>query len=443
MMFGLIMKTLLALCLAFSSLAAYSQSAPNPKLLAEIENIKAIDHHSHPPKLVSASEKDEDYDALPCDPATPFDPPYAVRPENPMYMEAWKALWNYPYNDRSPEHVRFVLDAKAKAKQEQGDNYANWILDRLGIETEFANRIALGRGLQPPRFRWVPFDDALLSPLDNSAVADNPDRKPFYQLEGKLLQRYMKDLNLTAAPRTLEEYTARVVTPTLERQKQGGAVAIKFEAAYLRSLDFEPASQAEAAAIYGRYANGGAPSKQENLKLQDYLFRYIAAEAGRLKMAVHFHTGGGCGSYFDLPGADPALLSSVIDDASLRNTTFVLVHGGAQTYSKKVAYLMSKPNVYADFSEITWLLSPRALSYIVRNFLEWYPEKTMFGTDLSPGTPDIDWEEIGWVTSQTGRRALAMALTGMMDDGEISYPRAVELAHMVLHDNAAKLYGIQ
>jgi hypothetical protein len=29
----------------------------------------------------------------------------------------------------------------------------------------------------------------------------------------------------------------------------------------------------------------------------------------------------------------------------------------------------------------------------------------------------------------------------MMQDGEISRERALELAHMVLHDNAAKLYG--
>jgi hypothetical protein len=30
----------------------------------------------------------------------------------------------------------------------------------------------------------------------------------------------------------------------------------------------------------------------------------------------------------------------------------------------------------------------------------------------------------------------------MLRDGEITYPRAVQIAHMVLHDNAAKLYGI-
>jgi hypothetical protein len=26
----------------------------------------------------------------------------------------------------------------------------------------FANRVVMGRGLTPPRFRWVPYDDALM-----------------------------------------------------------------------------------------------------------------------------------------------------------------------------------------------------------------------------------------------------------------------------------------
>jgi len=38
---------------------------------------------------------------------------------------------------------------------------------------------------------------------------------------------------------------------------------------------------------------------------------------------------------------------------------------------------------------------------------------------------------------------LALALTGMMNDGEIDRAHALELAHLVLHDNAAKLYGLK
>ena len=170
-------------------------------MLAEINKIKAIDNHSHPPKLVAAGEKDDDFDALPCDPLEPSDPTTITRPDNPQYIAAWKALYNYPYNDRSPEHVKELLQTKQKVMQEQGDNFPNWVLDQLGIETELANRVAMGRGLQPPRFRWVPFDDALMYPLKNSALAsETPDRKFFFQRESMLLRRYLKDVDRDVLP---------------------------------------------------------------------------------------------------------------------------------------------------------------------------------------------------------------------------------------------------
>ena len=159
---------------------------------------------------------------------------------------------------------------------------------------------------------------------------------------------------------------------------------------------------------------------------------------------MHIHTGAGCGGYFDIAGSNPELLDSVLDDASLRQTKFVLLHGGSGPYSKQTAFLLGKPNVYTDFSEQDWMLSPRALSVVIRDWLEWYPEKVMFGTDLYPGnTPEYDWDSIGYMIATTGRQALGLALTGMMQDGEISRARAVELAHMVLFDNAANLYGLK
>jgi uncharacterized protein len=438
-----------ALLAVITIVAAHAQTA-DPQLLAEINKIKAIDNHSHPPKLVSPGEKDDEFDALPCDPLEPSVPTTISRPENPQYLAAWKALYHYPYNDMKPEHVKELLAAKQKVMQEQGDNFPNWVLDQLNIETEFANRIALGRGLKPPRFRWVPFDDALLLPLNNASLAnETPDRKFFYSREEMLLKRYLKDLNLAALPGSLQEYTAKVVTPTLERQKQNGAVAIKFEAAYLRTLDFGPiplhpaAVQTQAATLYEMYVHGDVPPRDAYITIQDYLMRYIAREAGRLGLPVHFHTGGGCGTYFMLNGSNPANLESLLSDPGLRKTNFVLLHGGAGAFTKQTSYLLMKPNVFADFSEQTWLISTRALSQVIRDFLEWYPEKTLFGTDLYPNTPEIDWDSIGWQTTYSAREALAIALTGMIQDGEITRQRALELAHLVLHDNAAKLYGWQ
>ena len=239
----------------------------------------------------------------------------------------------------------------------------------------------------------------------------------------------------------------KLVTPTLAAQKRAGAPAIKFEAAYLRPLNFGRSAQAEDEAevrrVYSRYAMGGLPSRADVLKVQDFLFRVIAREAGRIGMAVHIHTGQGCGNYFDLPGARPTVLESVLDDPTLRKTNFVLLHGGAGPYTHEVAVLLAKPNVYTDFSEQDALLPARALSAVIREWLEWYPEKVLYGTDLAPGPPEQDWDVIGYSTNETARRALAIALTGMVNDGEITRTRALELARMVLRENAMKLYGLK
>ncbi|HEY4304734.1 MAG TPA: amidohydrolase family protein [Gemmatimonadaceae bacterium] len=327
-------------------------------------------------------------------------------------------------------------------KLAQGDNYPAWVLDKLGVETELANRVAPGRGLTAPHYRWVPFVDALLFPLDNTSVAAyTPDRKIFFAREDALLRRYMTAINSSARPASLNEYLSRIVTPTVERFKREGAVAIKYEVAYLRPLDFTRGDTAAANRAYARYARGGVPSAAEYTAIQDVIFHHIATQAGRLALPVHIHTGYGCGGYFEIAGANPLLLEPILDDASLRGTKFVLLHGGAGPFSKEIAPLLMKPNVYTDFSEQTWLLPTRELAASIRYWLEWYPEKVLFGTDLSPGTATVDWEEIGWQTTSSARDALAMALTGMMDDGEITRSAALDMARLVLRGNALKLYG--
>ncbi|HZR33334.1 MAG TPA: amidohydrolase family protein [Terriglobales bacterium] len=427
------------------SISLLGQTAPDPQIMQAINSIKALDNHTHVPKVVRPGEKDDEYDALPCGGfLEPVDDPWIARPDNPRFLQAWKALYGYRYNDKSPQHLAELRETISKVRREQGENFPTWVLDKLGIEYMMANRVGMGPGLKPPRFMWVPFDDALMLPLNNQSVAnDTPDRKFFYGREEMLLKRYMSESGVDLLPATLDEYVTSIIKPTLERQKKAGAVAVKFEAAYLRTLNFGDPEREEAARIYAQHARGGVPGKADYLKVQNALFREIAGEAGRLGLAVHIHTGAGCGGYFEVSGANPGLLDTVLNDASLRKTNFVLIHGGSGPFTKVTAFELSHPNVYADFSEQDWMISTRALSGVVRDWLEWYPEKVIFGTDLFPGsTPEYDWDSIGYVVASSGREALALALTGMMNDGEITRKRALELARMVLIGNAAKLYGL-
>jgi predicted TIM-barrel fold metal-dependent hydrolase len=71
------------------------------------------------------------------------------------------------------------------------------------------------------------------------------------------------------------------------------------------------------------------------------------------------------------------------------------------------------------------------------------PERVLFGTDAGPSGAGVDWEESTWMGSHNIRRALAIALTGMVKDGVIREPRAKEIAEGVLRRNALELYRLE
>lgn len=421
----------------------FAQTQPDPTLLAEINKIKAIDNHAHPLRYVPEGAKpDDEYDALPLEAIDPFLLPTRLSPSNPEFIGAWKDFYGYSFDDMDAHHVDQLLAKKKQIIAEQKEKFPSWILDKLNIETMFANRVAMGAGLVSPRFRWVSFVDALMFPLSNeTARKSNRDYAGFYPGEEKLLKRYLSEVGLQQLPETLEQYVARVVTPTLERQKQSGALAVKFEAAYLRLLDFEKPDDELAAKVYARYSKAGEPTPAEYKALQDYLFHYIASEAGRLNLAVHIHVIDGAGGYYRATGSNPLLLEPTFNDPSLRKTNFVIVHGGLP-FTKQTLSMLAKPNVYADFSAETFFLYPRALSEVLRSWLESYPQKVLFGTDAFSFGPSVDWPELAWLSNTTARRALAMALTGMINDGEIDRARALGLARMALRENAIRLYSL-
>ena len=176
-------------------------------------------------------------------------------------------------------------------------------------------------------------------------------------------------------------------------------------------------------------------------ELPEEALEQIALEAGRLSMAVHFHTGSGCGEYFDDQGSDAMLLSPMLNDPELRKTNFVILHGNPPK-ERSVSFLIAKPNVYVDMSVLEFYWSPEELARILRPWLEIMPEHVMFGSDAGPFGPGFDWEETVLIASHHVRRALALVLTDMTRDGTISKNRAKEIAERVLRGNAAQLYGM-
>jgi hypothetical protein len=430
----------LAICLACAALPAvtFGQSRADPSLTAYIEKIRAVDNHSHANSVAPA---DSDFDALALD-GIPFELPVPLRTDSPMWLAAYKALYKYPNDDLTDAHMKDLRTTMQAVAKKQGDAFPTWVLDQVGDEVLLANRIAMGPGLTSRRFRWVSFDDALLLPLSTKAeAAESPDREKLYPLEAKLMRRYLSDLHLASIPATLDEYLKTIVTPTLEAQKKNGCVAVKFEAAYLRSLNFADASAATASTVYAKYAGGGEPSHAEYKTLQDYIFRYIAREAGRLGMAVHIHSFEGFGNTYRISEVDPLLLESTFNDPTLGKTKFVIIHGGG-IYASHAGAMLWKPNVYVDMSMMTLAYPPASLAEVLRGWLTQFPEKVLFGSDAFALGPDAGWELTAWISGKNGRTALAIALTDMIRNGEVTRARAEEIATMVMRTNASRLYNL-
>ena len=446
------LRALFLSALIFLGCSYLPAQTPDPALLAEISKIQAVDDHAHPVVVLPEGVADTEWESLAFQgehsqgtmvPGGEVLAPFRLRGGSPDLHRAWAALYGFAPATVTRENIAELYQLKARIQREQGENYPAWVLDKLGVETMLANRMSMGKGLEGPRFRWVSYVDALLFPLDNTELKqDNPDRRRFYTSLEVVRRRYLAEQKRKALPPTLDLYVSQVLVPLLQRQKAEGAVAVKFVAGYVRTLDFAAVPEAEARRIYARWVRGGVPPAADYKKLQDFLFRRIAREAGRVGLVVHIHTGFGLGSYYDTGGSNPLLLESVFDDPALRSTTFVVIHGG-WPFARQTAALLLKPNVYADFSAMAFLLYPRELADVLRSWMEIAPQKVLFGTDGFPlGLKFLSWEEFCWIGQDSSRQALALALTGMMNDGEITQPEASHLAHQVLRDNAVQLYHL-
>ncbi len=74
--------------------------------------------------------------------------------------------------------------------------------------------------------------------------------------------------------------------------------------------------------------SGGIPSKDEYRAFQDFMFRYLIREGGRLRLPVHIHSAVGPGDYFNLTESNIMNLEDVLRDPRYSNVTFVMLHGG-------------------------------------------------------------------------------------------------------------------
>jgi uncharacterized protein len=427
--------------LFLATTSASAQSRPYPttdvhdlytRLLAQIEKIPIFDHHAHP-----GFPDDPDVDAMASPPGSA---PLRERDSNPELVAAAKALFQYPYDDLSPEHAKWLVSRKAELKKQQGIAYFSNLLDKLNIEQGVANRAMMADYLDPKRFVWVFFADSFMWPFDNQKErARNADQGVYMPLQEKMLHRWMEQEHLKQLPASFDDYLKFVTQVLEDNQKNKGAIAMKFEVAYFRSTKFGDPTREQAEAIYKRYVSGSVPSEQEYRTFQDYIFRYLVREGGRLRLPVHIHTAVGVGDYFSITEGNVMNLENILRDPRYADTVFVFIHGG-YPLEREAIWLAAVKNVYMDSSLMEVVMYPAAFKDSLKQWLETFPDKITFGTDSFPYNDALGAEESYWLGVQTARTGLAAALAEMVATGEVSEAKALEMAHGYLHDNAVGLY---
>jgi hypothetical protein len=431
----------LGMAVFFSALAgAQARPFPGPdvqqiynRLLPQIEKIPAFDHHAHP-----GFADDPDVDAMAAPPGETE--ALRTRDDNPELAAAAKALFGYPYNDLAPEHTKWLVNKKNEVKkQNPGTSYFNLILDKVNIESSVANRAMMPDYLDPQRFPWVFFADSFLWPFNNEReTARNGDQGVYIPLQEKMLHRWMQQKNVAKLPPSFVDYL-KFASQVLEDNKKKGGIAMKFEVAYFRPTTFSDPTREQAEDIYQRYVSGGIPTEKEYRTFQDYIFRYLVSEGGRLHLPVHIHSAVGIGDYFNLSQSNIMNLESVLRDPRYAATRFVMIHGG-YPLEREAIWLAAMKNVYMDSSFQEMLMYPSSFKVSLKQWLETFPDKITFGTDCFPYNPILGAEESYWLGAESARMALAAALAEMVSEGEIGETRALQLAHGYLHDNAVKLY---
>ena len=285
-----------------------------------------------------------------------------------------------------------------------------------------------------------PYVDSFLFPFDNrDQSGKNGDMAVYIPLQEKALKRYMKQEGVSGLPADLAGYENFVRQTLADNQKKGG-VAMKFEAAYFRSLYFRDPPRDKAEAIYAKYHRGGVPSDEDYRTFQDYIFRALIDQAGKLKLPVHFHSAVGIGDSFSLRNGNPLNLENVLRDPRYSKVKFVLIHGG-YPYTLDMIWLTAAKNVYTDSSLVGYYVYPSELKNILKQWISLFPERMMFGSDAFPFNDAVGAEETFWLAARSARTAVAAALAELVAEGAFTEAKALQLARMYLHDSAATLYG--
>ena len=272
------------------------------------------------------------------------------------------------------------------------------------------------------------------SVLDAALPIDDPLVK---LIPGKVIRLFQMDPMVDKLLERVESFRElqREFQVNLDRAiKQDGFVGVKSHLAELVGFGMESVSDAEAEAIF--------PSAKKNdpvayKKLYTAIFTTTLLQCQELGVPVHLHTGL-TGGLWNGPihNADPFLLVPLIRQPQFLKTRIVLLHGAYPWVQHAAEVAHALPHVWVDMSWTTPWVSLR--------LVECYKEVIGIAplSKVMIGSGGHDTPEIHWLSAKTAKIALGEALGDAVRLGLMAPKQAEKIGRMILHDNAARMYGL-
>lgn len=222
-----------------------------------------------------------------------------------------------------------------------------------------------------------------------------------------------------------------------EKAVKKGMVAVKINIAYDRTLKIEDVSFEDARKVFRTLVNGNESFKMSSADakpLQDFMLHRLLQLARHYEIPVAIHTGlqAGRGNY--LNNSDPSLLTNLF--ISYPDIRFVLYHGSYPFGGKLSALAKNFPNVSIDMNW-TYSVSPAYAGTYLREWLETVPAAKIMAFGGDQRCVENTFGEL-----MTAKRIISEVLTEKVRKGYITECEALNIAKMILHDNAVRFYNL-
>ena len=216
--------------------------------------------------------------------------------------------------------------------------------------------------------------------------------------------------------------------------KKDGFIGVKVHLAERVGFGVLPVWEDEAAAVFDRAKAGDDASYK---KLYTAVFTAVLLQCQELDVPVHLHSGFTGGMWNGpIHNADPFLLGPFLKNTEFLKTKIVLLHAGFPWTLQAGQMAHGLPHLWVDTGQMTPWASLR-LTECYRDVMAWAPLSKIVVGSGGHGTP-----EIAWLSAKTAKIALAEVLEDAVRLGLMEKESAETAGRMILHDNAARLYGL-